>query len=114
MMFWLQNSVLIEPRTGPLKFDDLARRKVRYRIFQLSAEPRATARVAASASAKAAAAPAAREGAPGPAWRARASEQGWLFSDTVPTLIAPCRLAHVGEFQKNPFLFTMYHFEGSV
>ena len=35
MMLWLQNSVLIQPRTSPLKFDDLAGRKVRYRTFQL-------------------------------------------------------------------------------
>ena len=35
MIFWLQNSALIQPRTSPLKFDDLARRKVRYRTFQL-------------------------------------------------------------------------------
>ena len=34
-MLWLQNSVLIQPRTSRLKFDDLAQRKVRYRTFQL-------------------------------------------------------------------------------
>ena len=30
-----QRSASIQPRTSPLKFDDLARRKVRYRTFQL-------------------------------------------------------------------------------
>ena len=43
-MLWLQNSVLIQPRTSPLKFDDLAGRKVRYRTFQLRARRRSRGR----------------------------------------------------------------------
>ena len=33
MSIWLQKSASIQPRTSLLKFDDLARTKVRYRIF---------------------------------------------------------------------------------
>jgi len=37
IIIWLQKSALIQPRTSPLKFDNLAenRSKIMYRIFQL-------------------------------------------------------------------------------
>ena len=37
MSIWLQKSASIQPRTSLLKFDDLARTKVRYRILHLEA-----------------------------------------------------------------------------
>ena len=52
MNIWLQNSVLIQPRTSPLKFDDLAGRKVRYRTFQLRSATRVPMMLASASGAR--------------------------------------------------------------